>query len=73
MARLHPEELILDSASVSLAGLVGPLAEPEVMLEIADPKAKTPEMQFSRMALGLELPAAVSAGGVKAAAGGANL
>lgn len=56
---LHEQELVSDADTLSLRGLVAPLAEPEVMLEIADWKAPTPVARFSRMALGFEIPAAV--------------
>ncbi|MQQ09586.1 hypothetical protein GFB49_14045 [Epibacterium sp. SM1979] len=56
---LNITEVSVDSTEVSLAGLVAPLAEPEVMLEIADPNGHTPEARFSRMGLGIEIPASV--------------
>lgn len=56
---LHPREVALGGDNLSLAGLNRPLAEPEVMLQIADLAATTPAGQFSHMALGFEIPAAV--------------
>lgn len=56
---LQAEELVMGAESLSLHGLVAPLAEPEVMLEIADWTAPTAAERFSRMALGFEIPAAV--------------
>ncbi|WP_215266027.1 hypothetical protein [Epibacterium ulvae] len=56
---LKPSEVSLGCATLSLAGLVAPLGEPELMLEIADPQGKTAEERFSRMGLGIEIPASV--------------
>ncbi|WP_109468757.1 hypothetical protein [Albibacillus kandeliae] len=55
---LVPDELQVSEAeagALPLAGLCAPLAEPEIMLEIADPEAGT----FARMGLGFEIPASV--------------
>lgn len=56
---LQEQELVSGAGSLSLQGLLAPLAEPEVMLEIADWNATTPSARFSRMALGFEIPATV--------------
>lgn len=56
---LLPEELFVDTPTVTVGGLNAPLAEPEIMLEIADPTAETPETAFSRMGIGFEIPATV--------------
>lgn len=56
---LAPHEISQDCETLSLAGLVAPLAEPEVILEIADPDGKTIAERFSRMGLGFEIPASV--------------
>ena len=56
---LHEQELVSGTDTLSLQGLLAPLAEPEVMLEIADWSATTPVARFSRMALGFEIPATV--------------
>lgn len=56
---LGKRELFSETDTISLRGLVAPLAEPEVMLEIADWRALSPVAQFGRMALGFEIPAAV--------------
>lgn len=52
---LAPGEVYLDTAELSLNGLCAPLAEPEIMLEIADPDSDG----FARMGLGFEIPASV--------------
>ena len=49
---LFDGEVFVETAEVAVAGLHQPLAEPEIMLEIADPAAETPEAAFSRMGLG---------------------
>lgn len=56
---LHPHEVFLERDTMPLGGLVAPLAEPEVMLEIADWTTEAPTERFSRMGLGFEIPAAV--------------
>ena len=56
---LHPSEVFLDTATVSLKGLVAPLAEPEVMLELGDWTAADPAARFTRIGLGFEIPASV--------------
>lgn len=56
---LHQDELAFEGNRLSLRGLVAPLAEPEVMLEIADWTAQDPAARFSRVGLGFEIPAAV--------------
>ncbi len=56
---LFDGEVFVETAEVAVAGLHQPLAEPEIMLEIADPAAETPEAAFSRMGLGIEIPATV--------------
>ena len=52
---LAPGEVYLDTAELSLNGLCAPLAEPEIMLEIAGPDSD----DFARMGLGFEIPASV--------------
>jgi 2-keto-4-pentenoate hydratase len=63
---LAASELAMSEAAAgryALDGLVAPLAEPEIMLEIADPDAPAEaaalERLFSRMGLGFEIPASV--------------
>lgn len=51
-------EVIIGGDSFPLAGLVSPLGEPEIMLELGDwPLGSGP--LFTRMALGIEIPASV--------------
>ncbi|MCB1396694.1 MAG: hypothetical protein H6898_12560 [Rhodobacter sp.] len=56
---LLARETVTEGASFPLDGLVAPLAEPEIMLELGawPPRADTPV--FTRMALGIEIPATV--------------
>jgi 2-keto-4-pentenoate hydratase len=56
---LLPHEVTIGRAELSLAGLVSPFAEPEVMLEIAELPAAGRQAPFSRMAIGVEIPASV--------------
>lgn len=56
---LHPHEVFFEDGSLSLDGLVAPLAEPEVMLEIGDVLSDRLEERFPRMGLGFEIPASV--------------
>lgn len=56
---LFKDEFFVETASVAAGGLNSPLAEPEIMLEIADSDAATPEAAFARMGLGFEFPASV--------------
>ncbi|MFP4327078.1 MAG: hypothetical protein ACLFQL_03640 [Paracoccaceae bacterium] len=56
---LFEDELFVETASVAVGALNSPLAEPEIMLEIADPAAGMPQAAFSRMGLGFEIPATV--------------
>jgi len=56
---LFAEEVFVETATVAVGGLNAPLAEPEIMLEIADPLVDRPEAAFSRMGTGFEIPATV--------------
>lgn len=56
---LYADEVFVETATLAVGGLHAPLAEPEVMLEIADPAAADPAAAFSRMGLGFEIPASV--------------
>ena len=56
---LHPREVFMDVGRLPLAGLVSPLAEPEIMLEIGEWESADPAVCFRRMGLGFEIPAAV--------------
>lgn len=56
---LAPHELCINSASLDISALHAPLAEPEIMLELAEPGAGDPAQQFSRLGLGFEIPASV--------------
>lgn len=56
---LHPREIFLEDDRLPLEGLVAPLAEPEVMLEIGDPRSDCMAERFVRMGLGFEIPATV--------------
>ncbi|MFE3836210.1 hypothetical protein [Pseudogemmobacter sonorensis] len=52
-------EVFVGAGALALTGLVSPLAEPEVMLELADLPDAGGRARFSRMALGFEIPASV--------------
>lgn len=56
---LAHSELFIETESVSLAGLVSPLAEPEIMLELGSLPDDDGNATFSRMGLGVEIPASV--------------
>lgn len=56
---LKKDELFMETYSVSLAGLYEPLAEPEIMLEIGSLPDAHGNATFTRMGLGLEIPASV--------------
>ena len=56
---LMADEVAFDSESYSLAGLVSPLAEPEIMLELGEWPMDEVGPVFTRMALGVEIPASV--------------
>ena len=56
---LSRKELLIGSTPVDLTGLVSPLAEPEVMLELAGLPDEEGNAVFSRMGLGIEIPASV--------------
>lgn len=56
---LFADEVFVETLEVAVGGLNAPLAEPEIMLEIADPGAAGPGAAFSRMGLGFEIPATV--------------
>lgn len=56
---LSRRELILGSTPVDLTGLVSPLAEPEIMLELGSLPDGEGNAVFSRMGLGVEIPASV--------------
>ncbi len=56
---LHPEELFLGAPSVPVEHLNTPLAEPEIMLELVRGNNTAGNMEFSRMAIGFEIPASV--------------
>ncbi|WP_217360912.1 hypothetical protein [Ruegeria sp. HKCCA5426] len=62
---LRPDELFLGTSSIPVAHLNAPLAEPEIMLEIA-PSNNTADVQFSRMSIGFEIPATVLPEALKA-------
>ena len=54
---LTGNEVALGSPTYNLSGLVAPLAEPEIMLELADWPLCADRPVFARMALGFEIPA----------------
>lgn len=56
---LHPHEVFVDTDSLPISSLVSPLAEPEVMLEIADCYAHRVEDRFRRIGIGFEVPGSV--------------
>ena len=56
---IHPGELFLEKPVVPLNGLNAPLAEPEIMLELAHAQGDDCTSKFSRMAIGFEIPASV--------------
>lgn len=56
---LHHREVFVETPDLSIAGLNAPLAEPEIMLEIADWRSDDPLQRFSRMGIGFEIPASV--------------
>lgn len=62
---LTPAEVAFDTARLAVAGLHAPLAEPEIMLELADPGNGALEQAFARMGLGFEIPASVLPAPVK--------
>ena len=55
---LRPNEVFLEDTVVSVQNLQTPLAEPEIMLELAETHVEG-VMEFSRMAIGFEIPASV--------------
>ncbi len=63
---LRPDELFLGTSSISIAHLNAPLAEPEIMLEIVPSNNTGGDVQFSRMAIGFEIPASVLPEALKA-------
>ena len=52
-------EVFKETKTLEISHLFKPLCEPEVMLEIGDPDAEDPIGQFTRFALGFEIPASV--------------
>ncbi|WP_424832233.1 hypothetical protein [Ruegeria sp.] len=56
---LHPDELFLETSSVPVSHLNAPMAEPEIMLELTSSDSAGRNMEFSRMAIGFEIPASV--------------
>lgn len=56
---LYPQEIYFDTCTLESGPLHAPLAEPEIMLEIAEPGAMHPATAFGRMGLGFEIPASV--------------
>jgi 2-keto-4-pentenoate hydratase len=56
---LKKDELFLETHSIPLAGLYEPLAEPEIMLEIGSLPDAQGNATFTRMGLGVEIPASV--------------
>ena len=62
---LSRRELLLGSTPVDLTGLVSPLAEPEIMLELAGLPDEEGNAEFSRMGIGIEIPASVLPGAAR--------
>ncbi len=62
---LWPHEVMTSGQAFSLDGLVAPLAEPEIMLEIGAWPPRADTSLFSRMALGIEIPATVLPDAIK--------
>lgn len=56
---LSRRELLIETTPVDLKGLVAPLAEPEIMLELGEFPDEEGNATFSRMGLGVEIPASV--------------
>ena len=56
---LEAREVFVEHNQIPIAGLVAPLVEPEVMLEIGDWSSENRRNRFPRMALGFEIPASV--------------
>jgi 2-keto-4-pentenoate hydratase len=56
---LVPDEVVRSNEAIAVSHLVGPLAEPEIVLELGDCDRPGATPAFARMGLGIEIPSSV--------------